>query len=154
MCGERRQSLSVAWWRCTGGHAASDRYFVGSPRPLTQTLCSPPPAIPTQRCCRIYLPLKVTRVNETPGPRTINPKASPVPPKPGWQSPSPNLGPQRKRKDILRPGNCCIHSNLGTWWGEFGGSLAYLRPPQLSWPQSPLMELTCDLLISPEQIRL
>lgn len=38
------QSLSGAWWGCTGGHAASDRYFVGGPRPLTQTLCSPPPA--------------------------------------------------------------------------------------------------------------
>lgn len=39
-------------------------------------------------------------------------------------------------------------------WGdcEVGGGVP--RPPRLAWICSPLMELICDLLISPEQIRL
>lgn len=91
------------------------------------------------------------------GPRTIDPKPGPQ---------RPLLSPQRKTKGVFTPGNFprLFLLQVFFWEGHCqlllapgGGHVRFMGCPWAlgpSWPGSPLMELICDLLISPEQIRL
>lgn len=95
--------------------------------------------------------------------KVIQSKPEPWGPGPKAWAAEAHLSPEKEGR-VFRPSNCVrlFLSQLGgahcqLLWVPGGGHVRFMGCPWApgpSWPGSPLMELICDLLISPEQIRL
>lgn len=137
---------SVPWWGRIGGIAAET--LCGPQAPHSNALLAGPCDTSLNSAARAHPTWKVTQDNR--------PKA--------WVEDSPPPGPSEK-EEVLRPSSFAISLPVEAGGGARcqpllapgGGHVRSTgRPwaPGPSWPGSPLMELICDLLISPEQIRL